>query len=184
MIETEQTVVIDAAIGRVWDYAHDIEKWAGLMPGLQSCTIVDADTSRWTLKVGAGGLVRTANVLVHVDQWDGPERVIFTYELEGDPVKGGGSYTASPKTAHQTEVILHVRVEGSGALAPMWEAMGRPLLPKLAKSFAEQLKIEIEKVSGTPMPQEMAASGTSSAFAGIGRWLRNVWRAVLVSGAR
>ena len=48
---------------------------------------------RWTLKVGVGGLVRTVKVQVHVDQWDGPERVLFSYKLEGDPVQGGGSYT-------------------------------------------------------------------------------------------
>ena len=40
---------------------------------------------------------------------------------------------------------MQVRVKGSGPLAPMWEAMSRPLLPRLAKSFATQLKDEIEK---------------------------------------
>jgi hypothetical protein len=35
----------------------------------------------------------------------------------------------------------------------MWEAMSRPLLPKLAKSFAEKLKTEIES---TPPVSESA----------------------------
>jgi hypothetical protein len=52
--------------------------------------------------------------------------------------------TASRKAADETEVALRVRVEGSGPMAPMWEAMSRPLLPKLAKSFAGRLKGEIE----------------------------------------
>ena len=148
MIETEQTISIDAAIDSVWGYVNDIQKWANLMPGCQACTVIDADDSRWTLKVGVGGLVRTVNVLVHVDQWDGPERVNFSYKLEGDPVMGSGSYIASRKAALETEVTFRVRVEGSGPLAPMWEAMCRPLLPQLAKSFAGQLKAEIEKAAG------------------------------------
>ena len=74
MIETEQSVEIDAAIGGVWDYVRDIRRWANLMPGLQDCAIIDENDSRWTLKVGVAGLVRTVKVDVHVEQWAGPER--------------------------------------------------------------------------------------------------------------
>ena len=72
----------------------------------------------------------------------------FSYQLDGDPVRGVGSYAASPKGDHETEVALSVRVEGSGPMAPMWEAMSRPLLPQLAKSFAAKLKAEIEAAVG------------------------------------
>jgi len=146
MIETEQTIVIDADIDRVWEYVRDIRRWANLFPGCRECTEIDSHDSRWTLKVGAGGLVRTVNALVHVDEWAGPERVNFSYKLEGDPVEGGGSYIAAKKGS-QTEIALQVRVVGSGSMAPLWEAVSKPLLPRLAKSFAEQLKAEIEKTA-------------------------------------
>ena len=74
MIETEQAVVIDVGISGVWDYVQDIRRWASMMPGMQECAIFDENESRWTLKVGVGGLVRTVKVLVHVDEWAGPER--------------------------------------------------------------------------------------------------------------
>ncbi len=184
MLETEQTISIDAAIGCVWDYVSDIRKLANLMPGLRECTVVDADDSRWTLKVGVGGLVRTVNVLVHVDRWNGPERVNFSYALQGDPVTGGGSYTASRKSAHETEVTLHVRVEGGGPMAPMWEGMGKPLMPQFVKSFAGQLKAEIEKAVGAPpstdgAPPVAAVTDVPSLFAAIGKRLRSFWRAIL-----
>jgi hypothetical protein len=38
----------------------------------------------------------------------------------------------------------------------MWEAMSRPLLPQLAKSFAEKLKVEIEGAPALP-PHDMKA---------------------------
>jgi carbon monoxide dehydrogenase subunit G len=151
MIETEQTVTITAPIGTVWDFARDIRRWAELMPGMQDCDVIDADNSRWTLKVGVGGMVRTVRVKVHVDEWDGPERVLFTYDLEGDPVTGGGTYRATEGGPNQTTVALAVRVQGSGPMAPMWEAMGRPLLPTFARGFAEQFRDKIEaEVSGAP----------------------------------
>jgi carbon monoxide dehydrogenase subunit G len=147
MIETERSIAIDAPIDRVWDYVQDIRGWASLFPGCRECTVIDAQDSRWVLKVGAGGLVRTVNVLVHVDEWAGPERVSFTYALEGDPVTGSGTYMASRTSDRETQVALHVRVEGSGQLAPLWEAISKPLLPQLAKSFAGKLKAEIEKAT-------------------------------------
>jgi carbon monoxide dehydrogenase subunit G len=175
MIETEQTVNIDAGIDSVWDFARDIRGWAGLMPGMRECDVVDDDNSRWTLKVGVGGLVRTVRVQVHVDQWDGPGRALFSYKLEGDPVKGGGSYAAVRKGPTETEVTLQVRVEGAGPMAPMWEAMGKPLLPQLARGFAEQLKASIEEALG-PAAAPASAPAKPRGIAALIRWLRGLWR--------
>lgn len=154
MIETEKSICIDADIERVWDYVQDIRQWANLFPGCRECTVIDANDSRWILKVGAGGLVRTVNVLVHIDEWAGPERVDFSYQLDGDPVEGGGSYIASRKADGETEITLKVRVAGSGSMAPMWEAISRPLLPQLAKSFAGRLKAEIENAAPAAASQD------------------------------
>ena len=176
MIETEQTVTIHAGIGEVWAFARDIRGWAGLMPGMQDCEVIDDDNSRWTLKVGVGGLVRTVRVQVHVDEWDGPERVRFTYKLEGDPVQGGGAYDAVATGPTETEVKLLVQVKGSGPMAPMWEAMGRPLLPQLAKAFAGQLRDRIEQQAGSVMAGDVARAREKPA--GVRHainWVRAVW---------
>src|SRR5580692_5992197 len=157
VIEVERSVLIHAGIDAVWRYVKDMQNWAALMPGYRECAVIDANDSRWTLKVGVGGLVRTVKVLVHVDEWQEPARVNFSYSLEGDPVQGSGSYTALQKSAAETEVALRVSVAGSGPMAPMWEAMSRPLLPKLAKSFAEKLKSEIETAPAVP-PHHIKAS--------------------------
>ncbi len=146
MIETEHSTLITAPIGGAWDYVQDIRHWANLFPGCQECVVLSERESRWILKVGAGGLVRTVTILVHVDEWAGPERVSFSFKLQGDPVEGSGAYCAESKGLGYTEVRLRLRVSGSGALAPMWEALSRPLLPKLAASFAAQLKVEIENL--------------------------------------
>jgi len=169
MIEAEHILSIDAPIEHVWEYVRDIRRWASLMPGMRECTVIDANDSRWLLKVGVGGLVRTVNVLVHVDEWAGPERVSFSYQLEGDPVVGSGAFVAARVAHDRTEVSLKVRVSGSGPVAPMWEAMCKPLLPRLAKSFAEKLKGEIEQPPASPA--EPAES--TSMLGSVGKWLRD-----------
>lgn len=179
MIEAEHTVVIDTGIENVWDYVQDITKWALLFPGCKDCEVIDEHHSKWIIKVGAGGLVKTVNVLVHVEQWDGPERVIFSYQLESEPVVGNGSYTAVSQGDHATEIKLAVKVEGSGQMAPMWEAMSKPLLPQMAKSFSSKLKEAIETIHG--IKPEVAKG---SLWASISRALKKLWSALFGDKAK
>ena len=152
MIETSRSIVIDTGIDQTWDYVRDIRRWSNLFPGCESCDVIDDHDSRWVIKVGAGGLVRTVHAHVHVDRWEGPARVDFSFTLEAEPVVGSGSYSAMASGEHSTEITLGVRVEGSGPLAPMWEAMSTPLLPQLAKTFGTRLKAEVEASAGEPAP--------------------------------
>jgi carbon monoxide dehydrogenase subunit G len=177
MIETEQRIVIAAPVEAVWRYARDIAGWARLMPGLQDCEIVGEDDSRWTLKVGVGALVRTVTVAVHVDRWAGPGAADFTYSLKGDPVAGAGTYRARSVSPGQTEIALGVTVVGTGPMAPMWEAMGKPLLPQFARAFAEQFKAEVEQA----LAPERAEAGLPDAavrgsrMARLVAWLRRLF---------
>lgn len=174
MIDTEQTVVVGTSVGEAWRFARDIRRWADLVPGMQSCEVIDDDNSRWVVKVGIGGLVRTVTADVHVERWDEPGAVDFTYRLKGDPVTGGGTYRAAAAPGG-TAVALTLRVEGTGPMAPMWEAMGRPLLPQLAKGFAAQLKAAIEQAAGGVAPAVAAPSAPAqpkrSLWARIRAWL-------------
>lgn len=175
MIETTQTVPVRAEIGSVWSHVRHIGNWAALMPGLQTFELIDDVNSRWVLKVGVGALVRTVQVEVHVDLWDGPERALFSFKLQGDPVKGGGAYFARTIGTDATEMDLSIQVEGTGPMAPMWEAMGRPLLPKFALAFARQLAESIEQASGSPARPEAAAA---SIPARLVAWLCGLWRSL------
>jgi carbon monoxide dehydrogenase subunit G len=149
MIEHDLRVGIDAPIDQVWDYVREMGNWAASMPGYREYEALD-DTgtdTRWTLKVGAAALVRTVVVLVHVDRWDGPDRVTFTYRLDNDPVDGAGTYTAHRREDGGTDIALAITIRGQGPMAPVWEALAKPLLPKLARGFAEALKDKIEQIS-------------------------------------
>ena len=172
----EKPLVIAAQLRRVAGLARGSAQV--LDAPVESCReIEDEDHSLWILKVGVGAMVRVVKVRVHVEEWDGPERVTFSFRLEGDPVVGSGSYVASALSEKQTEVTLHVRVEGSGPMAPMWEAMGAPVLNKFAKSFALDLKARIEEHAGSPgiADQVSTSRTTDSASSRFWRWLRAIF---------
>ncbi|WP_317932247.1 SRPBCC family protein [Halioxenophilus sp. WMMB6] len=171
MIAAEHSLVIDTAIDNVWHYVKDIRQWASLFPGCRECEVIDDNNSKWIIKVGAGGLVKTVNVLVTVEQWRGPEAVLFSYQLESEPVVGGGVYRAVAIDKNSTEITLQIKVEGSGQMAPMWEAMSKPLLPQMAKSFAGKLKNSIEEIYG----QKTAMSPGPGWLAALRQRLKSFW---------
>lgn len=179
MIETQQSSQIQAPLAVVWGFAKDIKSWAKLMPGFQHCDVIDENASQWKLKVGVGALVRTINVAVHVGRWSGPDEVDFTYQLVGDPVRGVGTYRARSVSIEATEIVLSIQVEGEGPMAPMWEAMGKPLLPKFAQAFAEQFKLEVEQAAaenGKPaVGLESSQPRPASVLIRLMRWFRQVF---------
>lgn len=181
MIETTQTVTVAAPLGASWDQAKDIERWAEIMPGYRSCEIIDADNSQWVLKVGVGGMVRTVTVDVHVERWVGPEEVDFRFALKGDPVTGSGTYRARALSPHETELALHVAISGTGPMAGMWEAMGGPVLPRFARSFAEDLKAKIEAsadgapAEATPSHPARGADPRPGLLARVFAWFRRLF---------
>lgn len=164
MIEAEHTVSIDASIDRVWDYVKDIQAWALLFPGCRECEVIDDNHSRWIIKIGAGGLVKTVNVLVSVEEWNGPESVVFSYKLESEPVIGKGFYQARKISGRSSEIKLYVEVEGSGQMASMWEAMSKPLLPKMASIFSNRLKEQVERVEGAIVEEKLSWRGRFGSF--------------------
>lgn len=146
MLQATQEFAIAAGLGQVWNYVSDMRRWASIMPGYQDCSVIDSDNSLWFLKIGVGGLHRAVKVRVHVERWGGPHTAEFAFRLEGDPVEGRGRYSAVSNDAGQTWVTLQISVSGSGPMAPMWEAMGAPVLPKFLAVFAKELKERIEAV--------------------------------------
>jgi carbon monoxide dehydrogenase subunit G len=176
MIEAEHALVVDADIDDVWTYVRDIQNWAMLFPGCRECEVIDDNDSRWTLKVGAGGMIKTVIVLVHVDVWDAPGGVAFSYQLEKEPVVGKGTYTATRKSDTETDVCLGLEVAGSGQMAGMWEALCKPLLPEMARVFGAQLKREIELSLGVVPPAAVPAGGARpSLLRRLWRWFRSLW---------
>ena len=176
VIETEQAVRIAVPIEKVWNYARDVRRWAEIMPGYQSCEIEDEDNSRWVLKIGVGAMVRTVKVRVHVDEWAGPERVRFTFRLDGDPVNGGGSYEAVA-AGDVTDVALRVHVSGSVPMGPMCQALRGPVLPKFAAGFAGQLRDRIEAECGVSQAAGAAVASLPrpGPLARLVAWLRTLF---------
>jgi carbon monoxide dehydrogenase subunit G len=176
MLEHQVPISINASKAAVWSYVSDMANWASNFPGYRSFEVFSQTDSGWTLKVGVGALVRTVKVKVHVELWREPDRVEFIFRLDAEAVDGSGSYVATASQDGGTNIILTIRINGQGAMAPAWEAMARPVLPKLVKGFGESLKAEMEQRTAAALENEGPQSSVRLTEAG---WLRRIWRSLV-----
>ncbi|MBX6342231.1 MAG: SRPBCC family protein [Thermomicrobiaceae bacterium] len=149
MLETQETFTVDAPIDAVWRYASDMRNWGASMPGYQSSEILSDTDSRWTLRLALGPLGRTVRMRVHITEWREPSHVAFTFESENDPVGGQGSFDAEALGPDRTRVTLKLIVRGRGMLAGVMDNLAKPVLPLMARSFAESLSRGIMKEKGS-----------------------------------
>ena len=145
MLETHESFEVHAPIERVWAYASDMRNWAANMPGYDSFEPLNEMDSRWTLKPKVGPFRRTVQMLVHVAEWEAPRHIGFQMRSENDPVEGTGAFDAQELGPSLTGVTLSLRLDSHGPMAGMMESMARPVLPRMAKSFAEAMARDIEQ---------------------------------------
>ena len=149
MLEQRDSMLVSAPLDRVWRYLSNMGNWASNMPGYRSFETISERESLWILKIGFGALVRTVKVRVQIELWREPDHVAFRYTLDKDPVDGEGFYLARAETDGATAVELALTVNGQGKMAPAWEALGRPILPRLLQGFTRTLKGNIEELPAT-----------------------------------
>jgi carbon monoxide dehydrogenase subunit G len=150
MLETQETFSVNAPRSAVWAYASDMRNWANKMPGFQSFEVLNDTDSRWTLRIAVGPFKRTVILRVHITDWAEPERIGFWMKSENDPVQGAGAFLAQEVGDRQTRVAMRLTLDSSGPMAGMMETMIRPVLPRMAKSFAEEMTREIETRAQQP----------------------------------
>ncbi len=94
-LESQESFVVRAPREAVWTYTSDMRNWAANMPGYESFEQLTENDSRWTLSLKLGPFKRTVKMLVHITDWDEPERVAFDLKSETDPVNGEGGFVAT-----------------------------------------------------------------------------------------
>jgi carbon monoxide dehydrogenase subunit G len=148
MLETSEQFEVNAPVEAVWGYASDMRNWAANMPGFERFQQLSETESYWTLKPRIGPFTRTVRMRVHVVEWQPPTHIGFTLVSETDPVEGNGRFDAESLAPDRSGVTLYLRLDSHGPLAGMMEGLARPVLPRMARSFAAAMAKDIERGEG------------------------------------
>ncbi|HKF00151.1 MAG TPA: SRPBCC family protein [Actinomycetes bacterium] len=156
----EQTVEVDAPIGRVWALVNDVPRVAPCMPGAALTTVVDERTYEGTVQVRLGPIrvgYKGTVVLEEVDEAAHSARMA----AKGRDTKGAGTVNATVQTSLEpagdgrTRLLVTADVQLTGKVAAFGRGMISDVAAKLFGQFAECL-VESLRNEGEAAPAPAA----------------------------
>lgn len=96
MPEVEHATTARLPVETIWEFVRDMDNWAEFVAGYQSHEKVSEDDSVWVLKGDVGMVTRIVEFNVHVEEWAGPHRVVFSLEGVNEPMQGSGIFLLEP----------------------------------------------------------------------------------------
>jgi carbon monoxide dehydrogenase subunit G len=92
MAETEYSTTAKLPVDAIWDFVKEMDNWAEYLTGYQSHEKQSETESLWVLKGDVGTLSRTLQFKVRINEWSGPDRVVFELEGINEQMTGGGRF--------------------------------------------------------------------------------------------
>lgn len=123
MPEAVKCIEVTQDIDSLWVFVSDLRNWAPCMPGYQSMELVNEKESLWRLKGDVGIFKRVVPFIVRIHEMAAPSRIHFTLSGKGEPVEGGGTYTAEALEPGRTRITLALSMEGRGMAKPVIDSL-------------------------------------------------------------
>jgi carbon monoxide dehydrogenase subunit G len=191
--EVEYSTTAKLPVEVVWDFVQEMDNWAGFVAGYQRHEKQSETDSTWVLKGDVGPLARTVQFAVHIEEWNGPSRVVFSLQGVNEPMQGTGTFllerfedasavVAAPPhqglfarllaavarflyrlrhggaqrassadtgpAAGSSRLSFRLRIDPGGPMAPMVNALMKPLMQPAAEDLANQILATLEKRHG------------------------------------
>lgn len=129
MAEHTHTVTTSVSSDTVWSFVSDMDLWAPFLLGYQAHDRRSDSESIWTIKGDVGSLSRIVDFRVLITEWLEPERVRFTLEGIGEPMRGDGSFLLEAlDPAEAAAAVPAVEEPHVGFFVRLWAAIVRRVL--------------------------------------------------------
>jgi len=128
MAEHTHTLTTHLSAQTVWDFVSDMDQWAPFLLGYQAHDKRSDTESTWTIKADLASLSRTVDFRVQITEWVEPERVSFTLEGVGEPMRGDGAFGIDELDASQAATKQAAESPAPGFFVRLWAILLRRLL--------------------------------------------------------
>ena len=140
MPQGTHTVEVPLDIQTIWEFVHDMNKWAPLVPGYIDHEILSERQSTWAFKGDLGFMKKTVKLQIDIKEWNEPSEVIFDLKGLSDNFNGGGYFRAEVINEKTTRMSGHLDITAGG----MMGAMVNQILTKFVPQTAQELTDAIE----------------------------------------
>jgi len=139
-------VAVDAEAA--WAFVRRYEGWADLLPGYQRHRVCSPRVSRWTVRGDVGMFSRVVDAEVEiVEETPG---VRFAIRGVSESFGGEGTFAVAPIDSRRSRLVLTLRLQAGGPMAPLIDALLKTRLPGMLEAFTPALARRIEQQSSLP----------------------------------
>lgn len=147
MPQGTHTVELPLSIERIWDFVHDMNKWAPLVPGYIEHEILSERQSTWTFKGDLGFMKKKVKLKIDIKEWKEPTLVTFDLSGISDNFNGGGYFLAEAIDEHNTRMSGHLDITAAGMMGPMINQILVNFVPQTATELTNAIAEKLMKIN-------------------------------------
>lgn len=140
----QDTLLLDAAAGDVWDLLLDVNRFAACMPGVEEIRQIDKRTFEGVISARVGPATGTFAFRATIVESDPPRELLAniqgTDSVTKSTLAADISMTLTPLSPKQTELSYRATVEMRGRLAILGDMVLRATAGLLIDEFGKQLR--------------------------------------------
>ncbi|WP_042356831.1 CoxG family protein [Bacillus rubiinfantis] len=139
MPQGTHTVDVPLSIQTIWEFVHDMNNWAPLVPGYISHEILSDRQSTWAFKGDLGFMKKTVKLRIDIKEWNEPTEVTFDLTGMSDNFKGGGYFRAEAIDEQTTRMSGHLDITAGGMMGAMVNQILTKFVPNTAQELTEAI---------------------------------------------
>ncbi|SOB99223.1 carbon monoxide dehydrogenase subunit G [Ureibacillus xyleni] len=132
-------VEVPLNINTIWEFVHDMNNWAPLVPGYINHEILSESQSTWAFKGDLGFMKKTVKLKIDIKEWNEPKEVIFDLSGLSDNFNGGGYFLAEPIDEEHTKMTGHLDITAGGMMGAMVNQILTNFVPETAQELTDNI---------------------------------------------
>lgn len=138
-------VILDVPIKDIWDFVHDMDNWAPLVPGYLHHEKINERQSIWEFAGDVGIFKKKINLLINIKEWQPPTKVSFN--LTSEKYSGEGYFEAIAIHPNKTRLTGYLEVNAIGKMEAVKNSFLKSAIPKSAEEMALAISAKIAELS-------------------------------------
>ena len=139
MPQGTHSVELPLDIQIIWNFVHDMNNWAPLVPGYIDHEVLNDYQSTWAFKGDLGFMKKTVKLQIDIKEWNEPSEVIFDLKGLSDNFNGGGFFRAEAIDEKLTKMTGHLDITAGGMMGPMVNQILTKFVPQTAQELTDAI---------------------------------------------
>lgn len=129
----------------VWDFIRDADNWAPLVPGYIQHEKINDQLITCEFKSDFGIMKKKVFLMIHIKEWQEPNRVSFELKRKNEKYLGEGYFEAKSINSNRTKVTGFLEINASGAMGTLANSLFKTAKPISVEEAAAAISTRLKE---------------------------------------